>query len=43
VPRSLISAIEGVQDAAVLKILFRKAVQADSLEAFERLVDDILR
>jgi predicted transposase/invertase (TIGR01784 family) len=43
VPRSLISTIEGVQDAAVLKILHRKAVQADSLEAFARLVDDILR
>ncbi|MCP4401723.1 MAG: Rpn family recombination-promoting nuclease/putative transposase [bacterium] len=43
VPQALARTVEQVQDMPILKILFRKAIQAESLEAFERLAYEILR
>ncbi|MCP4404581.1 MAG: hypothetical protein GY801_45675 [bacterium] len=43
IPQRLINAINDVREASILKVLHRKAIQAESLEAFERLVYEILR
>ena len=39
VPRSLLERIEGLDDVAVLKILHKQAVTAESLEDFRRALE----
>ena len=43
VTQTLVQTIEKIQDVPVLKILHRKAVQAESLIAFERFLNEMLR
>ena len=43
VTESLVSTMKRVQEASILKILHRKAIQAESFEAFERFLHDMLR
>ena len=39
VPRSVLERVEGVEDVAVLKMLHKKAVTAESLEDFRKALD----
>ncbi|MCP4405650.1 MAG: Rpn family recombination-promoting nuclease/putative transposase [bacterium] len=43
VPQTLVKTIERVQETPILKILHRKAVQAESLEVFERFLREMLQ
>jgi len=42
VPRSIRTAIDGIDDAATLKTLHRKAITVESLDHFRQLMDQIL-